>query len=214
MGTMSWEILGRLLLAVAIGAAIGAERESRDKAAGLRTMTLICLGSALFTIFSIRITGNDGADGDPGRIAAQIVTGIGFLGAGAIVREGSRVIGLTTAATIWLVASLGIGAGVGDWQIVLSATGLALAVLVAFRLVEREIDVRRQSGEYTVACPTSAVQRLDELVRSSGLRTIEHTVGREGSTATLWWSTIGHRSRHATLLRTLFDDPDVSRLTT
>jgi hypothetical protein len=96
----------------------------------------------------------------------------------------------------------------------MSATALALAVLVAFRLVEREIDVRRQSGEYTVECPTSAVDRLDQLVRSSGLHTIEHSVGRQGSTATLWWSTIGHRSRHETLAGALFHDPDVSRLST
>ena len=103
----------RIGFAVLIGGIIGAEREFRDKAAGFRTIILITVGSALFTIFS--------ASMDPGftrtRVAANIVTGIGFLGAGAIVREHGRIGGLTTAATIWLSAALGMGVGAGELKV-------------------------------------------------------------------------------------------------
>ncbi|HVT43745.1 MAG TPA: MgtC/SapB family protein [Thermoanaerobaculia bacterium] len=100
--------LFKLLFAVAVGLMVGLERELRGKPAGLRTMMLIALGSTLFTIFSIEIVGESIAD--RGRIAAQIVTGVGFLGAGAILHDRRQVTGLTTAASIWLVASLGSSA--------------------------------------------------------------------------------------------------------
>ena len=103
------ENLIKILLAAVVGGVIGAEREYQDKVAGFRTIILITLGSALFTIFSMTM--------DPGftrsRVAANIVTGIGFLGAGAIVREGGKIGGMTTAATIWLSAALGMGIGAG-----------------------------------------------------------------------------------------------------
>src|SRR5262245_23718621 len=104
------DLSGRLLLAAALGALIGAEREFHHKSAGLRTNTLIALGSALFTIMSIDI--GTGAD-DNSRIASQIVTGIGFLGGGAILRTRGMIVGLTTAATIWVNAAIGIAAGRG-----------------------------------------------------------------------------------------------------
>ncbi|MCJ7512079.1 MAG: MgtC/SapB family protein [Anaerolineales bacterium] len=97
------EDLLKLGLAVMAGGLIGIEREYRDKAAGLRTLIFICLGAALFTILSSRLAG----DNDPTRIAAGIVAGVGFLGAGVILREGGRVVGLTTAAAIWHTTALG-----------------------------------------------------------------------------------------------------------
>jgi len=90
-----------VLLAIVVGGLIGTERQSREKAAGLRTMIFICMGAALYTILSRRL-----GSGDPARVAAQIVSGIGFLGAGVILRHGSRVIGVTTAAAIWIAASM------------------------------------------------------------------------------------------------------------
>ena len=101
------ENLIKLGLAVLVGGIVGAEREFQDKAAGFRTIILITVCSALFTIFSISMD----PDNSRTRIAANIVTGIGFLGAGAIVREGGRIAGLTTAATIWLSSALGMGIG-------------------------------------------------------------------------------------------------------
>ncbi len=118
----------RVAFAVLIGGIIGAEREFRDKAAGFRTIILITVGSALFTIFSMSM--------DPGftrtRIAANIVTGIGFLGAGAIMREHGRIGGLTTAATIWLSAALGMGIGAGELIFVSISTLIVIIVLLVF----------------------------------------------------------------------------------
>ncbi|MFC1739607.1 MgtC/SapB family protein [Planctomycetota bacterium] len=112
---------------VIFGAAIGFEREISGKAAGLRTNILICLGAAVFTLVSKQM---DSPDGSLTRIAAQIVTGVGFLGAGAIIQDRAGVHGLTTAATIWLVASIGMACGAGFYLLALIATILAIAVLV------------------------------------------------------------------------------------
>jgi len=118
----------RLLLAAALGAIIGYQRERADKPAGLRTHILICEGSALFTVASLY---GFGAGADPARIAAGIVAGIGFLGAGAIIRrEGGLVGGLTTAATIWAVAAIGLAAGAGLYLVSAVTTVVVLIVLL------------------------------------------------------------------------------------
>lgn len=117
----------RICAAILAGAVIGCEREIRDKPAGLRTNVLICFGAALFTLLSERIAASAG--GDPARIAAQVVTGIGFLGAGAIIHHRMNVVGLTTAATIWTVASIGMAFGAGHFVTGAIATLLALVVL-------------------------------------------------------------------------------------
>jgi putative Mg2+ transporter-C (MgtC) family protein len=119
------EMVLRLLLALVLGGIIGYQRERSGKEAGLRTHILICSGAALFTIVSIY-----GFPGSEGRIAAGIVTGIGFIGAGVILhRTGGEVVGLTTAATIWAVAAIGLAAGAGMYIISAAATALTLAVL-------------------------------------------------------------------------------------
>jgi putative Mg2+ transporter-C (MgtC) family protein len=134
-----FDLLARLLLAAGLGAAIGLEREFRRKPAGLRTNILIALGSALFTILSLQIAA---AGGTPDRIAAQIVTGIGFLGAGAIMRSGESVHGMTTAATIWVNAAIGMAAGAGEFGTAASATLVTLIVLVILPPVETYFDNR------------------------------------------------------------------------
>lgn len=123
------EVLLRLLLAVVLGAAIGFQREWAGKPAGLRTLALICLGSALFTVVSLF---GFGTGVDPSRVAAGIVTGIGFLGAGVIFRGLRRdgVVGLTTAASIWTTASVGLAAGVGMYLAAIVGTIIAVAVLM------------------------------------------------------------------------------------
>jgi putative Mg2+ transporter-C (MgtC) family protein len=118
----------RLLLAAALGAIIGYQRERAGKPAGLRTHVLICVGAALFTVASLY---GFGAVADPARVAAGIVAGIGFLGAGAIIhREGGLVAGLTTAATIWAVAAVGLAAGAGLYLVSAVTTILILIVLL------------------------------------------------------------------------------------
>ena len=143
------DVLLRLLLAAALGALLGLEREYRRKPAGLRTNILIALGSALFALVSIEI---GRAGGTPDRIAAQIVTGIGFLGAGAILRGRGNVHGLTTAATIWVNAAIGVAAGAGLFAVASLAAGLTLAVLVLLPPLEHYFDRRfaqdgRESGD-------------------------------------------------------------------
>jgi putative Mg2+ transporter-C (MgtC) family protein len=132
------ELIQRLVLAAALGAVLGLERELRQKSAGLRTNILIAMGSALFTLVSIEIAEAHGSD--PGRIAAQIVTGIGFLGAGAIIRTGGSVQGLTTAATVWVNAAVGVAAGAGEYHLALMATGVTVIVLLVLVPIERAIE--------------------------------------------------------------------------
>jgi len=135
------ELIIRLLLAAGLGALVGLERELRQKSAGLRTNTLIAVGAAMFTLMSIEMAEGTAA-ADRTRIAAQIVTGIGFLGAGAIMRTGSGISGLTTAATVWVNAAIGVAAGGGEYHLALLATGVTLVVLLALSPLEDWIDRR------------------------------------------------------------------------
>jgi len=123
-----------IILAVIFGSAIGFERELSSKAAGLRTNVLICLGAAVFTIISREIGGQNHSIT---RIAAQIVTGVGFLGAGAIIQDRGGVHGLTTAATIWLVASIGMACGANFYALAFIATLTAIGVLIGLAKVEK-----------------------------------------------------------------------------
>ncbi len=203
----SLEDLARILIAVLVGGLIGAEREYHDKAAGFRTIILICVGSALFTMFSIQIGGPE----DPARIAAQIVSGVGFLGAGAILRDAGRVVGLTTAATIWLAAALGLGIGGGHIALVLAATGVILVVLWGFPLLEHWIDRLRQAQTYEVIAPFSAetLAELEEIFQGSGLRLLGHKCIKSGADMTCIWQTSGPPARHEQVIRRLFAMPAV-----
>lgn len=130
------DALAKLGMALLLGTVIGAEREYKNKSAGLRTLTLICLGSTLFTMISVSL----GAEGETGRIASNIVTGIGFLGAGAIMREGLTVSGLTTASSIWVTAALGMAVGAGEYYLAVFGTAIVLIVLTLFGFIQPLID--------------------------------------------------------------------------
>ncbi len=131
----------KALLSIACGGLIGVEREMKDKPAGFRTNILICLGSMLFMWLSTQVAMvvAAGRSSDPGRIAAQVVTGIGFLGAGTIIQSRGRITGLTSAAMIWVVSAVGMSIGAGYSVIGLITTGLILVVLVGLGLVERRV---------------------------------------------------------------------------
>ncbi len=152
----SIDLMLRLLLAAGLGAAIGIERELRRKPAGLRTNILIALGAALFTIMSIQIAGSGGT---PDRIAAQIVTGIGFLGAGAILRSGHSVHGMTTAATIWVNAAVGIAAGAGQFGTATIATVITLVVLAVLGPLEDYFE--RRASSHAAAAAAALPDRDD-----------------------------------------------------
>ena len=125
---MFWTEFLRIILATFLGGIIGLEREFHGKAAGLRTNLLICLGAAVFTIISKQMVAETGDSLT--RIAAQIVTGVGFLGAGAIIQDTGGIHGLTTAATIWLVASIGMACGAGLYNLAVLTTVIAIMVLI------------------------------------------------------------------------------------
>lgn len=138
-----WELVLRLVLAVILGGIIGLEREVLEKPAGFRTHILVALGAATFTLISLY--GFFGSGADPARIASNIVVGIGFIGAGTIWRHGTGVGGLTTAASLWMVAAIGTAVGSGFYGVALWATGLAWAVLYLFPRLERRLP-RRSPG--------------------------------------------------------------------
>ncbi|BCB96880.1 magnesium transporter MgtC [Dissulfurispira thermophila] len=126
----------KLIVAAAFGGLIGIERQIGGQTAGFRTQLLVCLGSCLFTITSIHVYKVYGAYTDPARIAAQIVVGIGFLGAGAILRYGISIRGLTTAATLWIVSAIGMAVGFGEYMIAMFTTFIVLVNLVVLKNIE------------------------------------------------------------------------------
>jgi putative Mg2+ transporter-C (MgtC) family protein len=165
------DIVIKLVLAVLVGGAIGAEREYRSKSAGFRTLTLICLGSTLLTIFSVII----GTPGNPDRIASNIATGIGFVGAGVIFKgdgSGSKVSGITTAAMIWVTAGLGVAIGAGYLLTSIFATVLVLLVLFVFMLLESWIDRINQIRTYKIVCPfdNEPLHRYEDLFKCHHLK--------------------------------------------
>ena len=172
----SAEILLRVVLAAALGGAIGFERELREREAGLRTHLLVSVGAALFTMVSAyawtdwRFSTEAGLVFDPTRIAAQVVTGIGFLGAGAIIRQGLSVRGLTTAATLWVVAAIGMATGAGYYAAAVITTVLVIVTLwplriAAFRVAER---FRPEEGRLAVelGAGATAVSVLEAVERA------------------------------------------------
>jgi putative Mg2+ transporter-C (MgtC) family protein len=139
----------RIVFAFFAGALVGLERELRDKSAGFRTLILISVGSALFTILAFTITDHT-PNTDPTRIISYIVSGIGFLGAGAILKDGANIKGLTTAATVWLTAGLGIGAGAGEFTITAFALFAVMIALVFLPALEHRIDRFHENRHYEI----------------------------------------------------------------
>ena len=190
-----WDALLRLSIAAGLGAAVGFERELRDREAGIRTHLLVSLGSALFTIISaygfheFLVGGGAIVRADPTRIAAQIVTGIGFLGAGAIIRDGLSVRGLTTAATLWVVAAVGMACGAGYYWPAVAATVLTIVALwplrfLAYRTIERiKPEENRLTVELTEGQPISPFLatlddvRLFELTDEADRRVVQLELG-------------------------------------
>ena len=189
--TLSWaeEIL-RLTVAAVLGGAVGLERELREREAGLRTHLVVCVGAALFTMVSaygfhaFQVQAGTGVlRADPTRIAAQIVSGIGFLGAGAIIRQGLSIRGLTTAATLWLVAAIGMAAGIGYYDAAVIATLGALLTLGPLRIVAYKIvtRIRPQLDRLLVELPAGGSPApLIEAIETGGGRVVSLEVTQEG----------------------------------
>jgi len=171
---LRFDLLLKLLLAVVLGGAIGLEREIKAKPAGLRTNILICVGAALLTDVSVRIGLVGGQRiGDPARIAAQIVSGIGFIGAGTIMQGGGTITGLTSAATIWVVAAIGITIGAGFYVEAAGSGVLVMVVLAWLTRVENRVRRMRRVVAFTIrARPATPLADLREALASHGLNIV------------------------------------------
>ena len=204
--------LVKLFLALVLGGLIGWERELYDKPAGFRTNTLICVGSTLFTIFSLKIGTIPGTDSS--RIAAQIVSGIGFLGAGAIIRRGEAVLGLTTAATIWFVASIGMGVGAGYYVTSSVGTALALAILVLFRKFENLVDRFHTTRTYhvTLLAEDEAVRELSLALDSCELKVLGNKQVKSDDRYFYEITLSGSKAKHNPLLENLLKSPTVKEV--
>jgi putative Mg2+ transporter-C (MgtC) family protein len=201
----------KLFLAILAGGLIGVEREFRDKAAGFRTLICICLGATLFTLLSSRMGGPTEAT----RIASGIVTGVGFLGAGAILRNpDGGVSGLTTAASIWLVAAVGMAIGEGVYLVAAASTGAALLILWVFPIFEGSIDNARHMHIYRIVCPAQLdrYRAIDQLFSGSEMRVLGRKRAKSGDKFTCSWWVSGSPRKHELLEEKLLAHPDVQEL--
>ena len=198
-------LLLRILLVIIVGGSIGAEREYRNKSAGFRTMILICLGSFLFTSFSIAIGGTDD------RIASNIVTGIGFIGAGVIFRSGNGINGLTTAASIWIVAALGMGIADGYYLLVLISTAVVILSLFLFLYVERWIDKINKAHHYKLVTNYRHDQQdmLHKMFRDHELKYKRLKHIKTGDKLTSIWALTGTRKAHKHFTDHIMQNPAI-----
>ena len=177
--TMIWDFVWRLVLAALFGTIIGLDREYREKEAGFRTHFLVSLGSALMMIVSqygfSEILTHDGVSLDPSRIAAQVVSGIGFIGAGTIIFNHQIVRGLTTAASLWATAGIGLTAGAGMSWLALAATILTLVALEGLSLVFRSLGSRRMVVVFSASDRTGVADTLDR-IRTDGYMVVSYEV--------------------------------------
>ena len=199
----------RLLLALAIGAVIGAEREYRSKSAGLRTMIMVSVSSCLFTMLSIKI----GVE-NPDRLAANILTGLGFLGAGVIFKDENRISGITTATTIWMTAALGMAVGAGYEVLSLFSAVIVLMVLAILIYVQEQIEDLNQARHYRIVCiyQQETLDKYEELFKNYQLKVVRNTQYKTASRISGRWILIGSAKNHQRLTQYLLNDTDIQEL--
>ncbi len=202
---MPYEDISKLFIALVAGAIIGAEREYRSKSAGLRTMTLICVGATLFTMMSAYI-GKDTA-----RIAANIVVGIGFLGAGIIYREGQQVRGLTTAAAAWATAALGMCIGHGSYMLALATVLILLMILFLMVPLQNLIERNRQARTYRIVFKQSkgSLKEYESLFKKFHLKPTHVKHSRLGDQITGQWKAYGTEKNHEKFSRHILEDSEI-----
>ena len=207
------ELMLQMALATILGGAIGLERELGGKPAGLRTNILICMGSVLYTKLSLMMAGDST---DPTRVAGQIVTGVGFIGAGTILHARGAVVGLTSAATIWVVAAIGVALGGGYY---LEAVGSTLLVIVVLQGLGRvEILVEKQQATSRVAVharpgPT-AVEEIETIIRRTGLDIVQQSHRQENVDVVLDFQLRGPKRLHDQVMIALLHHPSVRTVST
>jgi putative Mg2+ transporter-C (MgtC) family protein len=206
----------RLALAAVLGGIIGLERELKRKPAGLRTNMFICFGSAMFTILSTELAGEWGI-GDHTRIAAQIIPGIGFIGAGSILHDKGGVSGLTTAATLFVVASIGMAAGGGLYLLAIFATMLIYLALHLLGLMERQFNLKPLMMNYIIVSDKSAddlVAEVNSILEDQSKEMHGMHLSRFNGKEKLIFSVAGTRNEHKELVSRLRQSDDLKNLQT
>ncbi len=208
--TFVWLDLIKLLAALVAGGLIGAERERSRKAVGFRTLILIAMGSALFTMLSHKLAASS-AISDPGRITANVVVGIGFLGAGVILEDRGRITGLTTAASIWLAAALGMAAGMGQFVLLAITTAISLVVLFVFRYFEPMLATSNEIRTYTITTTVdwSKYKALKSLFKEYGLTLEGHKQEKHGRQMVCTFEVSGSIKKHEKLTQKLLNDDEI-----
>jgi putative Mg2+ transporter-C (MgtC) family protein len=199
-----------LLIAMALGACIGIERELSDKAAGLRTNILICVGACLFTLTSIRVF-----DVRDAHIPAQILAGVGFLGAGAIMRDGEHVTGLTTAATIWVVAAIGMTVGFMHYSIAASAALIVLVVQAIFPRLDALVDELRQRHTFRISSDLNddGLEQIKTIFRDADVKVLRRKLMKKNGLYYSEWYVSGPRLEQKNVVRLLLNNIHVRELT-
>lgn len=203
------EIILRFLLALLWGGLVGAEREYRGKAAGFRTTIMISFGACFFTLMSMAIGGHD----NPDRIAANIVTGIGFLGAGVIFRGENRVNGITTAATIWAVAAVGMGLGAGYYLAAGCASVLILFILAVLPYIQYRIDKLNQTKTISIVAlaDSGAKLKIEQSLISLKIHYSLIRQVREGNNLNLFWQIRGSADKLEAFIALTINEPFIER---
>jgi putative Mg2+ transporter-C (MgtC) family protein len=220
---VEFALFARLALAALLGGIVGLEREISGKPAGLRTNLLICVGAALLTELSIGVATRANLQNamlgvefraDPARIAAQIVSGIGFLGAGTILQARGHVVGLTTAATIWVVAAIGMAVGAEAYLVATGATALVVLSLVALSRLELLAERRWGSHRYVIVMEPGieVVESVEQAFIEGGLRVVTHSVDKADERFEVMYDLRGPVRDHERLIRSLVARPDVHRV--
>jgi len=206
-----FDLLGHLVLAAILGGLIGLERESQGKPAGLRTNILICVGAALITDLSQGLAASvePGMRADPARLAAQIISGIGFLGAGTILQARGTVTGLTSAATLWVVAAIGIACGAKRPVEAAGTAALVLVVLLPLGFFEHKIANVRRLRRVRVEVDRDAMPVLDDVIGLSGMRVIHKHIDLDGKRLVASYDLQGDGDAGRRLAQTLLDCSEV-----
>lgn len=204
MDNISEDVI-KLIVALVMGAIIGAEREYKSKAAGFRTVILITLGSTLFTMMSVIIGGKQ----NPDRIASNILTGIGFIGAGAIFKEGSFVKGLTTASVIWASAAIGMSIGIGHYEFASISLVIVMMVLISFNWLQKMIDKTNVNKVYKITIIGNQPERITELeaiIASHNLKSKCTLQAKRSSEMILNYSVSGREQYHDDLVKDFYSN--------
>jgi putative Mg2+ transporter-C (MgtC) family protein len=208
MGELFGKMIARLVLAAVLGGIIGLERELKHRPAGLRTNMFMCFGSAMFTVLSIEL----GKPNDTTRIAAQIIAGIGFIGAGSILRDKGGVTGLTTAATIFVVASIGMACGGGLYMLAIFATILLFLALRILGWTERRFNLKPLIMDYTIITdksPQEIVEEINKVLEEQGKELSGMRLSKANGKERIMFSVGGTRSEHLDLLESLRQSNDL-----